>query len=286
MKTKRTLINGFVIAVLLLSGLAWVPASASVAAEVDVPPGLALPEGQGLVGGCSSLLSVCPMQASASASPDFTFIAWVNRASTDMEARVFDFGLDATHFMYLTTNSNGNTLRFAIHSGGSDQRLEAPLIPLSTWTHVAVTLASGTATLYVNGLPAASGPMALNPSDVFGHNYFLGRSQNGAPYYKGMLDEVAVFDRGLGADEITEVYNHGWAAAYGKLLALHLEAMPAFGGNTVYDASGQRHQGTLNTADTANKTGPGKAGNGNALTLDGVDDYVALPANLGRAPGW
>ena len=215
--------------------------------------------------------------------PDFTFAAWVYWKGGEPWQRIFDFGQDTNHTMFLTPLSGDNTLRFAITTDGPDaeQQLDAAaMLPAYQWVHVAVTLAGDGGTLYVNGTAVSSDTITLNPDDVIGPNMWLGKSQYVAdPTFNGLLDEVAVFDRALSADEILEVYTTGWAAMYGKLLALHLDDAPAYDGATVYDASGQRHQGTLRTADADNKAIPGYLGH--ALALDGWDDYLALPDNLG-----
>ena len=135
---------------------------------------------------------------------DFTFEAWVYWHGGNNWQRVFDFGQDTGHNMFLTPRSGANTLRFAITTAGSDaeERLDAGLLPTNQWVHVAVTLQGGTGTLYVNGIAADSQPIALDPSDVVGGNTWLGRSQYADPFFDGLIDEVRVWNVALTQDQI------------------------------------------------------------------------------------
>jgi uncharacterized protein len=94
-------------------------------------------------------------QGIVSGLTDFTVAAWVNPAATPNWSRVWDFGTGETAYMFLTVSAGGtNNPRFAItvSGNGNEQRLDAPdPLPLSTWTHLAVTLSGTTGTLYVNG---------------------------------------------------------------------------------------------------------------------------------------
>lgn len=103
---------------------------------------------------------------------------------------------------------------------GSWGTLQSPaLLKTNEWTHLAVVLkvpegaVTGTATLFKDGQPVATGPMPyLKISDsrakihqfAFGMNVgaFFG-GQTGSPYaYRGGLDQLQIFDRALADEEI------------------------------------------------------------------------------------
>jgi hypothetical protein len=110
---------------------------------------------------------------------DFTVSTWVNPAANSTWSRVFDFGTGTNLYMFLTVSA-GATPRFAITSSGpgGEQQLNgtAPL-PLNQWSHLAVTLAGSTGTLYVNGTPVATNPsMTLHPSSLGQHQPELDRA--------------------------------------------------------------------------------------------------------------
>jgi len=53
---------------------------------------------------------------------DFSFAAWVYWRGGSAWQRIFDFGQDASHNMFLTPMSGSNTLRFAITTDGGQRR--------------------------------------------------------------------------------------------------------------------------------------------------------------------
>lgn len=80
------------------------------------------------------------------------------------------------------------------------------MIP-NSWNHVGVTYESANACLYINGVMEASGRFAQNIPDgtnlEIGHNTLCGKDS----YFKGMIDEVMIFDRALSKDEVMRIYN-------------------------------------------------------------------------------
>ena len=131
-------------------------------------------------------------------SDDITVAAWVNWNGGAPWQRIFDFGTGTGAYLYLTPSSANGSLRFGIKNGG-EQFVEAPGLAAGTWTHVAVTLSGGTATLYVNGSPAASNPaVTIKPSDFKPWANFIGKSQwGGDPLFNGRIDEFRVYNHAL-----------------------------------------------------------------------------------------
>ena len=93
------------------------------------------------------------------------------------------------------------------------------LLKTNEWTHVAVVLkvpegaVTGTATLFKDGQPVATGPMPylkISDSRAKIHQFALGMNigaffggQSGSPYaYRGGLDQLQIFDRALADEEI------------------------------------------------------------------------------------
>lgn len=219
-------------------------------------------------------------------SEDFTFVAWVYWERGYPWQRIFEFGQDPMRNMYLTPASDANTLRFAITTNGylSEEQLNysGPL-PHGKWVHVAVTLDGDSGQLYVDGVSVDSQTITLNPSDIAGSQRWLAKSQyDWDPTFNGGLDEVAVFDRALSQTEIQGIIADGWDSLPGQTLALHMEENPATDGTLIADSSGQGNHGRLVTADGYNKSGPGHVGQ--ALSFDGVDDYLALRTTVIDTP--
>ena len=79
------------------------------------------------------------------------------------------------------------------------QVIEAPPLPLNTWTHVAVALDGRQGILYVNGKAVAvNNSINLLPSDLGATKNYFGKSQFAADaYFNGQLDSVKINSRTL-----------------------------------------------------------------------------------------
>jgi len=137
---------------------------------------------------------------------------WVNVRADQIWQRVFDFGSSTNVYMFLTSHAGGTSIaRFAITTTGNEQRLDAPgLLPVGTWTHVAIVLGTGGGTLYINGAAVATNAaLALRPADLGATtNNWLGRSQFTAdPAFNGQIDDLRIYPSALTAAQITTIYN-------------------------------------------------------------------------------
>jgi hypothetical protein len=137
-------------------------------------------------------------------SATFSFATWVYWDGGGNWQRIFDFGNDTTHYLFLTPSSGSGTLRFAIRNGGSEQIVETAGLPVGQWRHIAVTLSGNTARLYTNGvLAASSGSITIVPSNFNPSLNYLGESQFTAdPLFRGRLDEVLITDVALTLQQI------------------------------------------------------------------------------------
>ena len=142
---------------------------------------------------------------------DFTFVAWIFWGGGGYWQRIFEFGKDSSNFMSLVTWDFSGRMKFDSVLNGVKQGFNAQYpLPPSIWQHVAFTLSGETATLYLNGLPIASGTITQEPGDVAGDNVWLGRSQFPTdPYTFAHFDEVALFNRALSPSEVSAVFNNG-----------------------------------------------------------------------------
>jgi hypothetical protein len=139
---------------------------------------------------------------------DFTISAWVNPSANSAWSRVFDFGTGTGNYMFLTLSAGGGPLRYAITTSGNgaEQQLTAPgTLPLNTWSHVAITLAGTTGTLYVNGQPVATNAnMTLSPAALGATSQdWIGRSQfSNDPFLAATVDDFQVYDHALSAADV------------------------------------------------------------------------------------
>lgn len=129
------------------------------------------------------------------------------------------------------------------------------------WHHIVGTFNGSVQKLYIDGVEEASSPW----SDTIGVN--TGNLRIGVNGFEGVIDEMAIYSRGLTADEVWQRYTGPQPPA--NVLILHMDEGS---GNTAYDASGNHNDGTL--SPSANPPGWTAGKFGSALDLDGVNDSI------------
>ncbi|MFF3937217.1 beta-L-arabinofuranosidase domain-containing protein [Streptomyces phaeofaciens] len=174
-----------------------------------------------------------------------TLAAWVKPTHDGNWARVLDFGDDTTRYLYLAARNAGGVPRFAITTGGpgGEQGLDGTAaLPLNRWSHLAVTLAGGTGTLYVDGTAVARNTaMSLTPAALGTlADHWLGRSHYASdPVFAGAFGGFDVWSRALTAAEITALQS---TPGSGDLVSY---AFDETSGSTLADGSGRGLTATL-----------------------------------------
>ncbi|MGW7278373.1 beta-L-arabinofuranosidase domain-containing protein [Streptomyces sp. NPDC054844] len=184
-------------------------------------------------------------------TPAITLAAWVKPTHDGAWARVLDFGDDTDRYLYLAARNADGVPRFALTDSGAagEQGLDGTAaLPLDEWSHLAVTLADGTGTLYVDGTAVARNPaMTLTPAALgpLAHHW-LGRSHYPAdPVFAGALDEFDVWSRALSAAEIGALRERRAAETPAGRGDLASYAFEETAGGTFADASGRGLTATL-----------------------------------------
>ena len=146
-------------------------------------------------------------------SKELTVAMWVFMRSNAQWQRLFDFGNDTEHYLFLTpNNSYTKVMRLAVKNGGDEQTVDCKTtLPTQQWKHVAVTMGKDKTTIYVDGVEAGSSTgVTIRPSDICPVLNYLGRSQfTSDPFLTADLDDVRIYNYAVSADDVKIMMNGG-----------------------------------------------------------------------------
>ena len=206
---------------------------------------------------------------------DFTWSVWINQAGGNGPNDVVlgnRYGPEGTDFAPREFIKFTPT-KFEFHLDGGGQNCEFDDLANSEgeWIHHVVVKTGDTFTHYTNGIEDESSTFTSelqNPQPF----YFGGDQAN--ENWNGMLDDIAIWDRALSADEVGELTSSGIPKPGGGAVPLvpGLIAYWPFDGD-LDDAVGDSH-GTGQGAEEISYT-DGQFGQG--IALDGVDQFVETP---------
>ena len=167
-------------------------------------------------------------------SQELTVAMWVNVRNGTAWQRLFDFGADTDHYLFLTPN-NGSVMRFAIKNGGDEQTLDGPKLTTLEWKHVVLTLGADKTALYVDGKEVASTTaVTIRPSDVKPFLNYIGRSQFVAdPLLNAFVDDVRIYNYAVTASDVQTIMDGGQPTAVRPVVVNPASA-------DVYDLQGVR----------------------------------------------
>jgi len=105
-------------------------------------------------------------------------------------------------------NSNG---KINAGSAGGENYNSLASLTANTWTHVVMIVSSSASKLYINGqdsTPAGAGTVvvASNKDLLIGATRNIANTLN-TRFFNGSIDEVRIYNRGLSAQEVTDIYN-------------------------------------------------------------------------------
>jgi len=179
-----------------------------------------------------------------------TLMAWVkpNGPQNDWAGLVFCRGGNTTAGMSL--RATGNELRYHWNDGGYNFGSGLQL-PDNQWSHVAMVVTPDNVRLYLNGVSALSN--TPQPAEEFDAPLQIGYD-NGSRYFKGLLEEVCVYDRALSQNEIREVMH--LARTHTNTTGLKMYYQFNESGNLALDRQGVRHASLAGDAQRVPSTCP------------------------------
>jgi len=172
-------------------------------------------------------------------SEELTIAMWVKWSTASNWQRIFDFGNDTEHYMFLTpSNSYSNVMRFAIKNGGDEQTLDCPTkLTTNQWKYIAVSIGRDKTTIFIDGEEAASTTgITIRPSDIRPVLNYFGRSQfNADPYFLGSIDDARIYNYALDADGVREAMEDK------NVDGISLSSFTTYPSpSTIYDLSGRK----------------------------------------------
>jgi hypothetical protein len=148
--------------------------------------------------------------SSVGLTDNFTYAAWVK---TELDSHV--------HSLYDKDSIGGDTSNTAqikiwssnyliLHKNNGATTGTLNTIPQNTWTHIAVTYASGTSKFYINGDLDNTDNTVTGTFTATTYDMYIGRRGNDtAENFNGQIDDVRIYNRVLSDGEIAELYNGG-----------------------------------------------------------------------------
>lgn len=140
---------------------------------------------------------------------ELTFCAWIKPTANTGYAPVIAAGTNTSYNVSL--NYSDGTITFQSRSGGTSYHGTTAILSLNVWYHIAGTLdSSGASVIYVNGGSVSTSSNQQTPNSTSKANPRIGmtpRSDNSSRF-TGYIDEAAIFNRALSANEVSEIYNN------------------------------------------------------------------------------
>ena len=180
---------------------------------------------------------IIPSDSSLNPTTAITVMAWINADDWIGNRRILQKGVD-DQFRLI---EEGN-LEFSL-AGISGADIETPLPTTGTWHHIAGTYDGSTIRLYVDGVEKASGSVS-GPIQTSSTPLYIGNkpfSSYSGDFFKGIIDEVRIYNRALLHQEINDTMSNELPAASGLVLYLSFDALE---GSTCPDLSGHGNDGT------------------------------------------
>lgn len=152
----------------------------------------------------------------------FTISVWINHnfsGTTGGDQIIGKCSADSidTEFVLRQNGTSLNSLLWFVRDGSTNRLLTSNTdIIAGTWYHI-VAMHTGTEIrLYRNGVQVPNSPIATNSNMLnLSFEMILGYyNYTAGVYYKGLLDQTAVWKRALTDDEIIQLYNLGNGLAY------------------------------------------------------------------------
>jgi hypothetical protein len=175
-----------------------------------------------------------------------TVEAWVKSANVLASfARVIDFanGPNLDNIVLGWLSNSGQLYLESIRNGQVTMVVAPTVFPQNQWVHVAGVIdANGNGSIYINGVPAATGALIV-PATVVRTQQYIGRSNYaGDAFFSGSIEDLHIWNSARSASQVQMDMNQITGNEPGLVLDYPLDEGE---GNTAYDRTANHYNGTL-----------------------------------------
>ena len=249
-------------------------------------------EGSGYIGqggifnGSSSVISLgtsSPLNTFGGAQ---TISVWVKPSSASQEAIIGYRDDNSPYWWNLVEKMSNNTIRFLLGSTGNGQFVfnSVGTITLNQWNHIAITVDSTSAKIYINNGTAetlAGTPTSFSNSET---TSIGGDGTTDTDYFTGSIDQVRIFPTALSSSNVSLLYAETSTTSSTLDYPVTATALYEFSGNA--NDTGNTYNGTATnveyayngTATDVNFNVQGKFGN--AGEFNGTSSYISTGINV------
>ena len=139
-----------------------------------------------------------------------TIEGWVyaNGVGTLVSNFVSDAGTNSGVELGLSSANQQLEIFYGTGSGSPFSYADAQAPGQTQWHHVATTFSSSGVALYIDGMSASPSAQPASPVNS-GAAIVLGGAPDGGNLFSGLFDEVAIYNRALGSQEIRDIVDAG-----------------------------------------------------------------------------
>jgi hypothetical protein len=146
-----------------------------------------------------------PGDVEGSDDADFSVSFWMNTASTSQTA-MFSYAINGVQLV-ISIDSTKGVYAGANVFGTTTKNAQYHSLATNAWHNIVVTVTNGVVALYYDGsnenMGSESGMLGATNYALLGARY----SGSYGKYYTGMLDDFAIFDEVLTAEQVAAIYN-------------------------------------------------------------------------------
>ena len=136
-----------------------------------------------------------------------TVASWFKKRTDNSYMRIINKAVYPDHDYMIHADDTGKIQGSIMIDGSAEYTGVSPVISIQQWHHVAITYDGDIMRLYLNGVLSVATDVTNGTITETSGNLGIGASGTGGNGFKGLIDEVGIWNRALSAEEIAVMYN-------------------------------------------------------------------------------